>query len=108
MTDDERARVIAELRWLADARKEYETDTFPQIAREVQTARQLADILERKTPVSDGGQGFGWIPSWRWNEWDDMAAHDAEEPEWEYVRRRVSKFETVTADMVPVKQEEGR
>lgn len=71
-TDDERARVIAELRWLADARKEYETVTFPEIARQVHTARHLADILERRTPVADGGEGFGWLPSWRWDEWDQM------------------------------------
>ncbi|WDH80186.1 hypothetical protein PTQ19_07080 [Microbacterium esteraromaticum] len=70
---DERARIVAELRWLADARQEYVTDTFPQIEQEVRTARHLADILERKTPVADGGQGFGWLPSWRWGEWDQMA-----------------------------------
>lgn len=71
--DDARASILAELRWLADARSRYETDVFPSIAAEVRTARQLADILERKVPVADGGSGFGWIPSWLWNEWDDMS-----------------------------------
>lgn len=79
-TDDERATIIAELRWLAEAREKYQTDTFPSIAREVQTSRHLADILERKVPVAEGGAGFGWIPSWLWDEWDQMRQH-APEPQ---------------------------
>lgn len=75
-----RANLAAELRWLADARSRYETDVFPSIAREVQTARQLADIIERQTPVADGGAGFGWIPSWLWDEWDGMAAVPCPQP----------------------------
>lgn len=81
-TDDERATIIAELRWLAEAREKYQTDTFPSIAREVQTSRHLADILERKVPVAEGGAGFGWIPSWLWDEWDQMRQH-APEPQGE-------------------------
>lgn len=74
MTDNtERARIIAELRWLADKREEYKTDVFPQIQEQADTARQLADILERHEPVSEGGTGWGWLPSWRWDEWDQMA-----------------------------------
>lgn len=79
--DNERSRIIEELRWLAAAREEYVTDVFPEIAREVHTARHLANILERKIPVVDGGDGFGWIPSWRWEEWDAMAPGGATEGE---------------------------
>lgn len=75
--DKARRRIIDELRWLADAREQYETDVFPEIAREVQTARLLADILERKTPVAEGGTGFGWLPSWMWDQWDQMAGKHA-------------------------------
>lgn len=79
--EEARQRIINELRWLADKRDEYSTDMLPQIHEQAQTARQLADILERKTPVVDGGEGWGWLPSWRWDEWDAMAAapdHHAE------------------------------
>lgn len=71
---DARAAIVSELRWLAKAREEYQTPVFPGIEREVHTAYLLADILERRHPVADGGQGFGWLPSWRWDEWDQMGS----------------------------------
>lgn len=73
MTDAEK------LRWLADARAKYvdgpfETikqfhslsPTMQSVAREVMTARMLADILEGKN------NAYGWLPSWKWDDWDEL------------------------------------
>jgi hypothetical protein len=73
MTDAEK------LRWLASARAEYIgqpfetveeyfklTPTMQSIAREVMTARQLADILEGKNDA------YGWLPSWKWENWEEI------------------------------------
>lgn len=65
------ADAIADLRWLADARDEY---TSEDVKPAVMTARLLAEILAETTPVSDGGTGWGWLPSWLWDEWDARKA----------------------------------
>lgn len=67
------------LRWLADARAEYVdgpfstvdefhrlSPTMQSIAREVMTVRLAADMLDG---INDA---FGWLPSWKWDEWDQV------------------------------------
>lgn len=75
--EDERARTIQILRFLAASRKEYfradrdlpysEWSTNDQVIHaQFTTADLLADILEGK----DDAQG--WLPSWRWDEYTEL------------------------------------
>jgi hypothetical protein len=91
-SEDVRALVIAELRWLADARDEYTGDE--EIKRDTRTARHLADILERKHPVADGGEGWGWLPSWKWAEWDAMGVAASSPPTITAAEREVIEAAT--------------
>lgn len=73
----ERMKMIADLRFLAAARKEYcpgcpktqsDMAAMNQIAlcihEEHVTAAMLADILEGTNTA------HGWLPSWRWDAWN--------------------------------------
>ncbi|MDN3309577.1 hypothetical protein QWJ90_01395 [Microbacterium oryzae] len=57
---EEREKAAANLRWLADARAEYDHEATQ---REAHAARLLADIIDGQNDAS------GWLPSWRWDEW---------------------------------------
>lgn len=55
-------RAVADIRWLASARDDYDD---PGVREHTDVARLVADIL---TSQNDG---YGWLPSWRWDEWED-------------------------------------
>jgi hypothetical protein len=55
-------RAIADIRWLADARDEYDSEA---VRPNTHTARHIADILEGTNDA------FGWLPSWKWDGWDE-------------------------------------
>jgi hypothetical protein len=55
-------RAIEDIRWLALARDDYDD---PRVREHTDAARLVADIL-----ASDN-EGYGWLPSWRWDEWED-------------------------------------
>lgn len=71
-----KADVVAQLRWLAAARAEYDhipeggyhsaTASDQLVHHEHRGVSGVADILEG---ISDG---MGWLPSWRWDEWQVM------------------------------------
>lgn len=79
----ERARIVEQLRFLADARKDY-CHSCPQSADAYHTmdamalavheehaaASWLADIIEGTNT------GQGWLPSWRWLEWKELREGD--------------------------------
>lgn len=60
------------IRWLAEARGQYSppegSDAEKYIQRELETAHHLADILDGKD------EGWGWLPSWRWEEFSSLFA----------------------------------
>jgi len=55
-----RASVLADMRWLADARDGY---TDERVQFQTASVRQVADIIDGTN------DGFGWLPSWRWEAW---------------------------------------
>ena len=59
-------RAIEDIRWLASARDDYDD---AGVREHTDTARLVADIL-----ASDN-DGYGWLPSWRWDEWEDRLQH---------------------------------
>ena len=63
--DEGRIWVADLLVWLADARADY---TGPEIEFQVATTRNLADI------VRGANDAKGWLPSWRWDEFEKIAA----------------------------------
>jgi hypothetical protein len=78
------ARAIADLRHLADARAAYVhfdmdavrhwdqlTSSDRTLMTQVQTTRQLASILDGTDDAR------GWLPSWRWDEWDERRGERA-------------------------------
>ena len=68
--------IIADLRFLAEARKDY-------CARCPETQNEMRDMTPTELGVHDGhataawladilegtNTGHGWLPSWRWDEW---------------------------------------
>jgi len=72
-----RRSAVDDLRFLADAREQYGRKghapdwASEKIAREVETARNLARYVEG--PASEAG---GWLPSWTWDEWETRRAVD--------------------------------
>ena len=60
------------IRWLAEARGQYSppegSDAEKYIKRELETAHHLADILDGTN------EGWGWLPSWRWEEFSSLFA----------------------------------
>lgn len=74
---DVRAQIVADLRYLATARKDYcnrcpehQGDMMQMTPTEVgvhdghATASWLADI------IAGANDAKGWLPSWRWDEWE--------------------------------------
>ena len=76
----ERERIVAQLRFLSSARREYFHGTEPEhsgdldtmkagdllVWCEAKTAGQLADVL------AGDNDAKGWLPSWRWSEWESL------------------------------------
>lgn len=60
-------RAVEDIRWLADARDDY---ADPNVREHTDVARLVADILSGKN------EGYGWLPSWRWDEWEDRLQQD--------------------------------
>lgn len=94
MSDDAlvMARMVADLRWLAEARSDYlKTSSDPEIAEQVRVSNAIADLAENPTTtllfnIIDGDQeaAHSWLPSWRYAEWDqrqasNKAAEDVED-----------------------------
>ena len=80
--DDGYAQAVDDVRWLADARAEYGplgvknaadyfalNDSERVLHTQTKTAEQIADMLDGTLD-----QAWGWLPSWRWDEWKDR--HD--------------------------------
>jgi hypothetical protein len=76
-SEDPRAKIVADLRWLAAARKEYcqrcpddegemrvMTPTELAVHSDHEAAEQLAGIIEGVNSAR------GWLPSWLWDEWE--------------------------------------
>jgi len=81
----ERAQIVKELRFLATSRRDYcyacpkTVEEFYQLRpqelgvhEEHIAADWLADIIEGKNDAR------GWLPSWRWGEWDAVREASAE------------------------------
>lgn len=76
------------LRFLGDARMEYGPRRPPETATDIAkmstddlmvwvqatTAKKLAGIIE------DSAQAWGWLPSWRWDDWTAFLASQPVEP----------------------------
>lgn len=76
------AQAIDDARWLAEARAGYSSfretknaaeffalsDPERAIHTQVVTARQIADLL------AGDDDGMGWLPSWKWDEWEERRA----------------------------------
>lgn len=75
--EDLRAKIVSDLRYLAEARKDYcgrcpehQGDMMQMTPTEMgvhdghATAAWLADIVEGSNDAK------GWLPSWRWDEWE--------------------------------------
>lgn len=60
-----RKAMVDDLTWLADAREEYGPD--PAIIKET-------DAVRVALSVAQGEPAWGWLPSWRWDEWKQRAA----------------------------------
>lgn len=59
---------IAHLRWLAEARDHYD---YPEVKRDTDMARALADYLEKEPD-----RAWGWLPSVYWDEWAERRMND--------------------------------
>lgn len=77
----DRARIVADLRFLATTRAEYchrcpesQSDMAEMsqadlaLHTEHSTAAWLADIIDGQN------SGSGWLPSWRWDEWAERGS----------------------------------
>lgn len=59
-----RKELIDDLTWLADAREEY---AHGDVIKET-------DAVRVALGVAQGEPAWGWLPSWRWDEWKTRAA----------------------------------
>lgn len=75
--EDVRAKIVADMRWLAEARKEY-CQRCPEHQGDMHDMGPTAlavhddhDAAERLADILDGSPNWkGWLPSWRWDEWE--------------------------------------
>lgn len=75
--EDPRAKIVSDLRWLAAARKEY-CLRCPEHQGDMQAMGPTAlavhddhDAAERLAGIVEGTHSArGWLPSWRWDEWE--------------------------------------
>jgi hypothetical protein len=79
--EDTRAAIISDLRWLAEARKEY-CQRCPEHQGDMHDMGPTAlavhddhDAAERLADIIEGtNEAKGWLPSWRWDEWRSRQA----------------------------------
>ena len=77
---------ISDLRWLADRRDEYGgprkvenvTDYFALSDTEKRIYDAVKDVHHTADILAGDNDGCGWLPSWRWDEWERRKSARAE------------------------------
>lgn len=69
---NDRAHVLREIEWLMSARLDYSNETDDKVAEHMAVVKHLLGVLRGEAYAAEG-----WLPSWRWHEWEAMTKQGA-------------------------------